>query len=142
MTDEETKMVQEIRSWIGTKWKHNVALKGWGTDCIQFIVKIGKEFDWIPDDYDTGKYHAGWALHNTRSILLEGIQELCEQVNDDQYQIGDIFVYVYGKAATHAGIYIGNGVIVHAHIKHGVIDTPIKDMDGVLDSVWRRKVNG
>lgn len=135
-TDKE--IIAELKSWIGTKWKHGVALKGFGTDCVQFIVKIGKQFEWIPKSYEPPKYHKDWALHNSKSILLSELSKFACQLENKQYQVGDVFVFTYGKTQTHAGIYIGNGIIVHSHIRHGVISSDYRDIkDGKLHSIWR-----
>lgn len=137
MNEIEERIITEAKSWKGTKWKHNVSRKGFGTDCVQFIISIGKEFDWIPKEYSTGVYRKDYFLHNSKSILLQEIEKFCYRVTVNQCKIGDIFIYEYGKTATHAGIYIGNNMIIHSHIKQGVIEADFRNVDGKLNSVWR-----
>ena len=117
-SDEQ--IIAEARSWVGTKWKHGVALKGFGTDCVQFIVAIAKQFEWIPNDLKTPKYNRDWALHNSESLLIPELEKHCHRVNFHEVQVGDVLIFKYGQCASHAGIYIGDGRMVHSHVRHGV----------------------
>ena len=66
------RLEQEVRSWLGTPWRHRTAVKGYGADCIQFVAQVLHNlgvFDFskvkIPD------YPPDWHLHNTRELLYE-----------------------------------------------------------------------
>ena len=135
MTNEET--INIIRSWKGTKWIHSQSLKGVGVDCIQFVVSVGKELNWLPSDYKTIKYTRDWAIHNDRSILLEELNKVCNKIPITDLQIGDILVFKFGKCAGHSGFYIGNNRIVHSKIRAGVIEEVLNRKS--VDSVWRVK---
>src|SRR3990172_3069107 len=105
MTDQE--IITEARSWMRppTPWKHGIALKGFGADCIQFIVAMVKGFGWLPAGYETKKYNQDYALHNDLSVLKRDIAEFCVEVQVDALKVGDILLFVYGRCANHAGLY-------------------------------------
>ena len=133
--DEKT-LLQEIESWIGTPWIHGQSLKGVGTDCVRFICSIGKFAGWVAPDYIVPVYNQDWALHNTVSILETEIQKFARAVSRP-YQIGDVFLFVYGKCASHAGFYIGKGNMIHAYQRRGVIKSPVRHYMNKFHSVWR-----
>ena len=132
----ETELITEIRSWRGNRWRHGQALKGHGTDCIQWLVTIGRQAGWIPEAYKPPRYNRDWALHNNESVLLQEIQRFCNPISHAT-QPGDILIFKYGLTESHAGIYIGNNRMVHAHIRHGVIEEDINRYADKLQSVWR-----
>lgn len=137
-TELEKKIISEARSWINppTKWMHGVALKGYRTDCVQFIISLAKEFGWIPQDYKTFPYNQDYALHNDTSLIKQEIMKFCDEVTDGM-KVGDIVLFKFGKCASHAGIYIGNNRVVHAHVRQGVIEDDIKNIVKPIDSIWR-----
>lgn len=137
----EKLIIEEIRSWINppTKWMHGVALKGYGADCIQFLVALAKVFKWLPDDFKTIKYDRDFALHNADSILLKEIENYCIRLEDRDFQVGDILLFNFGRCASHAGIYIGDGKMVHAHIRAGVEEIDVNRIMDKFVSVWRFK---
>lgn len=130
-------VIAEVESWKGTQWMHGVALKGYRTDCVQYLIQIAKHFGWIPESYVPPKYRQDYALHNDDSILKVLISEVCYEIDSESKDIGDILLFVSGKCASHAGIYIGRNRMVHAHILSGVREDGIDKR--ILDSVWRFK---
>ncbi len=137
--------IEEALSWKGTKWRHGQALKGNSTDCIQWLLTLGKKFDWIPLLYQAPKYHRDWALHNNTSILKQEVQKFFYEVDSGNKMRGDILLFVFGKTSSHAGIYLGNNKMIHAHIKNGVEEVNLSQIvnddkqtyEDILDSVWR-----
>ena len=138
-TMDEKEIVKEAESWLRTPWKHNVSLKGWGTDCIQFIVSLYKTYGWLNNDFETGIYTRDWALHNSRSLLLEGLDKVCVKKELSERIIGDIITFTYGKTVSHVGMYIGNDEVIHVHIRQGVTKTNLDRLTDKLTSVWRIK---
>lgn len=136
----------EICSWIGKRWIHGQSVKSEGADCIQFIVAVAKTAGWIPQDYKTIKYARDWAIHNDKSILKEEIKKHASLVildsntvmsNLHKLQVGDIILIISGQTSGHAGFYIGDGNIVHSHIRHGILQEKLSVYNDKIDSVWR-----
>ncbi|MHC4276954.1 MAG: NlpC/P60 family protein [Planctomycetota bacterium] len=133
-------IIAEARSWIGTRWMHGQCVKGYRTDCIRFIVEVGKKFGWVPEDYKPPVYRRDWALHNNESIMIKELSKFCEKVDNLRLvEIGDILVFKTGACAAHAGIYIGEDRMVEANIRSGVQEASIENTKG-FHSAWRAKV--
>jgi cell wall-associated NlpC family hydrolase len=151
-------IVREARSWIGTRWVHGQAVKGHGTDCVGFIIQLGKTFQWIPQDYTPPVYSCQHALHRDTSLLLEELAKFALRVDRSVFDpalnsklitnnsklspsIGSILAFQYERTAGHAGIYIGNDRFVHAYMpRRRVEEASLKDFRRYLNSVWRPKL--
>lgn len=147
MTSEE--LEQEIRSWLGTRWVHRQAVKGGGTDCVGFIIQVGKKAGWIPKDYEAPVYSSQWSLHRNKSLLEQEVMRFCDKLDyklSDQnsrllLKSGDIILYRYGRTPGHAGFYMSNGNVVHADIrKRKVTETNFNQLLPNLMSIWRPNV--
>lgn len=132
--------IGEARDWLGTRWMHGVGVKAVGTDCVQYIVALGRRFGWVPQDYQPPVYARDWALHNHRSILLEELARFADRVNSQERAPGDILTFVHGKCASHAGIYLGAGRFIHAHVRHGVCEARLADGSG-RDGRWEERIH-
>ncbi len=139
MIEEDKEIIAEARSWIGTKWMHGQCVKGYRTDCIRFIVEMGKKFGWVPEGYEPPQYRQDWALHNNESVMIRELKKFCEQVDNLRLaEIGDILVFKTGRCAAHAGIFIGDDRMVEASLRSGVQEASIKNAKG-FHSVWRAR---
>lgn len=137
MEYKEEDFINECKKWLRTPWMHGVACKGYRTDCIQFVIYIAKQFQWIPQDYDPPKYRIDWHLHNTESILENEIAKFCNKITLDEIEIGDIILIKTGKCASHASFYIGEDKLIESHILHGVHIIDIKEYSKKITSIWR-----
>ncbi len=133
----ENEIINILNSWKGTKWIHGQSLKGVGTDCIQFIISVGKELNWLPSNYKSIKYTRDWALHNDKSILLEEVSKLCDKILLNEIQIGDILIFKFGRCAGHSGFYVGEDRIIHSKVKAGVVEERVNMKN--FHSAWRIK---
>ena len=124
MTALDQAIRAEARSWIGTQFAHSAALKGIGVDCIHLVEAVLRAVGLLGDSAIVPSYSPDWHLHSRRELLLEGLREHCDEVQEP-WQVGDIFVWRYGRAASHCGLYIGDGKIVHAATKDQVRCDPI-----------------
>lgn len=134
-------IIDEARTWLGTKWIHNQALKGGGADCSQFVIAVFKNVGLLPKTYKSIKYNRDWALHNSESKLLIEVKKYCKQVNIKDLQAGDILLYKSGKCASHIAIYLGNDKLIHSKIRAGVVEAYIWEHKKDLVSAWRY-ING
>jgi cell wall-associated NlpC family hydrolase len=130
--DNETKSVllEEARTWIGTPWRHRVALRGWGVDCVQFVISCGKAAGAVPDDYEPPHYHRDHASHNATSILIPELEKFCTRLPSiDDVKPGDILAFQFGLCANHAALCSGPGLIIHAPIHRRVRE---ERLDGIV----------
>ena len=137
MNDQE--LIEEAKSWQGTPWKHGIAIKGYGADCVQWLVTLGKDAGLISPDYKTIKYHQDWAMHNSHSVLEEELKKIAYQIKKEEMQLCDIIVVRYGKCGSHAALYIGGGKIIHAYLKSSIREDNLKMFGKRITSVWRLK---
>jgi cell wall-associated NlpC family hydrolase len=140
MIIDRSELIEEACSWVGTPWIHNQALKGVGTDCIQFIVVLGKMVGSVPESYNSPKYNRDWALHNGRSILLEEMKKFCDKISIDKMLPGDIIITNQGLCASHAAFYIGDDLVIEARIRGGVVRSSLNKISGSINSIWRLHV--
>lgn len=139
---EDSKIIDVLRSWKGTKWMHGVALKGYRADCGQFVLAVGKELGWVPQDHAVKAYNRQRALHESCALISEEISRLAGIARislGSPLKIGDILVFRTGRGEGHVGIYTGDGLMMHCSIKHGVEEIRVDHPKlGELVAIWRR----
>ena len=110
-----------LEEWVGTPFKHKCGVKGLGCDCIHFAAAVFGELGLVKmREKDWPDYPRDWHLHNTRSLLIEGLERhlKVERVGAPTL-CGDICVYNFAKTAAHVGIYC-DGLIYQAIDEMGV----------------------
>lgn len=93
---------------IGRGFRHGV------TDCYSLI----RDFYKVVHDIELMEFPRSWQWWNTdKKLYLEGFAETgFREVNVSEILPGDVFFATVGheaKSANHAGVYIGNGLILH-----------------------------
>jgi len=124
MTALDAAIRAEALSWIGTKFHHGAALRGIGVDCIHLVAAVLRAVGLLSDSALIPSYPPDWMRHRDEERLLDGLRPYCDQVQES-WQIGDILVYHYGRAASHCGLYVGDGQIIHAAARDQVRCDPV-----------------
>lgn len=123
-------------SWVGTPFHHAAAIKGVGVDCANLIVAIfvecGLMRPWTPPAPP-----ADWFLHRSVEHYVNELSKVAEALEAPE-QVGDICTYRYGRCVSHAGIYVGDGRMVHA-LQYGVrmVDVASPTFAGRFAGAWR-----
>lgn len=110
---KQKELYEEIESWLGTPYRHQVGIKGMGTDCIYFVATalhaVGAFKDRAPI---IPEYPRDWHLHRGEERLLKGLvhQLDAEYVDVDYPMNGDVILFQYGRQAAHCSIYYNGGV--------------------------------
>lgn len=134
-------IVNEARSWKGTRFQHQGRLKGQGVDCVGFISEVAKNVGLldveIPADY---------APTEDGKIMLQLLREHMELV--EEMQPGDVIALcdpalrepsIPRHLAFVTEIRLNTTLICHAS-EHGVRE---HRMDGAwlkrIHSIWRLK---
>ena len=125
--NKQNELKKVLDEWIGTPFRHRVAVKNLGCDCIHFVGAVLHEMGIL--DFSKVKipdYAPDWHLHHTRQLLLEEINKAIkvERVSLSKLRNGDIVLSHFGKAASHASIYFG-GQLYHALNNIGVVNEEI-----------------
>jgi len=111
---KQYELKQILDSWIGTPYRHWCGVKGQGADCIHFVARVFEEIG-IKEKFKIERYAPDWHLHNTNEKLLNGIFEQLK-VEDVGYEnpiSGDVILFHFGKASSHAAVYF-DGYIYQA----------------------------
>jgi NlpC/P60 family putative phage cell wall peptidase len=140
--DLKVQIIDECRSWIGTKWRHYCKIKGYGVDCIWLVVEVFKSVGLL-GEIEIPYYTRDWALRRSESLLEKYILDYCYEVDKDDLDVGDLLLYKYGKCSSHVAIYIGNNRAIHSHIKRGVVEFDLneKGMPERLTKTFRLKLD-
>lgn len=110
---EDTKraaLVDAARGWLNTRWHHAARVRGCGVDCVQLINVVYHDVlrtPLIDVEYSSDQY-----LHHGGEILLQCLAQFARPVT--QALPGDVVVYRFGRAMSHAGIAVLWPQIIHA----------------------------
>jgi cell wall-associated NlpC family hydrolase len=115
-------VVSIARDWLGTPYHHHARIRGVGVDCVQLLLAV-YPLAGVCDMIDTGTYDQQWHLHQDGEmyrdrLLIAGWRMI------DVPALGDIALYRFGRAYSHAGIVSTDaGDVIHAYAGRGVIIT-------------------
>lgn len=144
-------LIAEARSWIGTPWRHQAAIKGVGADCVGFVRGVAEPFvGKVPIAMD---YTTTWQLYRAEPRMFREFAARCEEVPLDQINPGDILLFGFGKGPAHhcgyaapqaipgevgpgspSGIAPENFRIIHCYREAGAV------VEQDLTEWWRRKL--
>lgn len=135
-------VVEEALTWEQTPYRHHARLKGVGVDCAQILCAVYESVGLSPH-VELGNYAPDWHMHRSvevyQSTLATYMTQLAEGVAP---QIGDVALFRFGRAFSHAGILISEEEVLHAYIGRGVIRTrwrtedPLAGRDVVYFTAW------
>ena len=124
MTSLDAAIRAEALTWVGTTFRHGASLKGIGVDCIHLVGAVLRAVGLLNDSALIPSYPPDWFVHRDQERLLDGLREHCDEVQEP-WQVGDILVYRFGRAASHCGLYVGEGQIIHAATRDQVRCDPV-----------------
>jgi NlpC/P60 family putative phage cell wall peptidase len=137
MTGFSDRIVAEARSWLGTPYHHQCAVKGAGTDCLGllrgvWIAVCGQEPEVVPP------YTQDWAEPSREEALLAGAERWLLRLPDGPAMPGDVLLFRMrdGHIAKHLGIAArreAQTTFIHAYSGHGVVESP-------LSMPWVRRI--
>ncbi len=120
--EKEKEFIDECLSWIGTKWMHGVGLKGYGVDCVQFIVEVAINTGLVSKDIKIEKYSRDWALHSNNSRLTKYLVDSCYLLpKKSELKIADILIFKFARTDGHMGFYFGDNTFIHSFRGFGVM---------------------
>lgn len=115
-------IVAEARTWKGTPFHHQAALKGIGCDCYGLIRGVASELGLIPDHKPITNYPAvpdGSMERIMREVLVA--------VPKTQAQPGDIVAFAWARDVQHMGFLTERNTVIHGYgrgNKGKVVETP------------------
>lgn len=123
-------LVAEARTWIGTPYHHGGRLRGSGCDCVSFTVSLLESMGMagivLPEVYKIRP-------DGTLLSHLERNRDLYREVSVDDIRAGDVVLIRLYKQPQHFGLYTGDGTVIHADMRHGVVES-------AFDAGWRSRL--
>lgn len=121
-------LVAEARSWEGTPFKSNAAIKGAGVSCHLLITSIMEATGaWGPRDWPMGN---PWHSQASRDSIIEPFLDSMPEVRDctdEEAAPGDILGFHLLGCLHHVGIALPERMMVHSVRHHGVCIDPMED---------------
>lgn len=111
MSELAAELVREARTWLGTPYRYGGQEKQGGADCSGFVMEVFRVVTGILLPRNSGKQ-----------------REFCTPVDKSELRVGDLVFFASpssGGGVAHVGMYIGDGVMIHASSSRGVTETPI-----------------
>ena len=118
-------LIEEARSWIGTKWGHNQAKKGVAVDCVNFLFHIA---------HDSGLNIPLMPTKYTKTPINNEIENYLITNSDYfkpvlEYQKGCVLLITNPDGRRgHIGLVTGLDTLIHATLDKGVIEQKIDDL--------------
>ncbi len=134
-------IVDAARGWIGTPYRHQASLKGWGADCLGLVrgvwrERVGPEPERIP------AYRPDWAEVGGEEALLAGARRRLHELAPARARPGDVLLFrmAPGAPVKHCAILSegppapdGGGRMIHAYWGRVVVES-------WLHPWWRRRL--
>lgn len=127
-------IVAEARTWLGTPWHHDAAIKGAGVDCAQFLRRVYIDAGAVPA-FEVEHYPMQWYLHQGQPLFLEWVAKFGHKV--DVALPGDVLMFNFGRHAAHGAIVLDEHYMIHAQrVARKVIISSRDSLTHRLDSSW------
>jgi NlpC/P60 family putative phage cell wall peptidase len=120
--NQRAAVVQEAIQWLGTPYHHQAKIKGVGVDCALLLCEVYHAAGLIPA-IDPRPYPQNWHLHRDTERYLGWVDQYAKPT--DIAKPGDLIVFKFGRAFSHAGIYVGNDDVIHSLRDAGVVKSPV-----------------
>jgi NlpC/P60 family putative phage cell wall peptidase len=136
MLDVRQAVIAEARSWIGTPYRHQGALKGVGCDCLGLVRGVWSAvYGYEPESPPS--YSSDWAEASKEETLLAAARRHLTEVPLDAMAPGDVILFRWRPhlPSKHLGILVAPDRMVHAY------DAAGKVAEGNLAAAWRRKIS-
>jgi cell wall-associated NlpC family hydrolase len=117
-TELRAAIVEEARSWIGTKFHDGARVKGAGVDCANLLIGVCAAVGIIQAP-ELEPCSPQWFLHHDEPRFLQILARYAHRV--ERAQSGDIHMYNFGRHAAHGAIFVDERTIIHAYKPAGAV---------------------
>lgn len=108
----------EARTWLGTPYHHQGAIRGAGVDCAMLLIEVYYACGLIPR-IDPRPYPPDWHLHRDDERYLGWVARYARPV--EAPQSGDVALYRFGRCVSHGAIVLTWPLVIHAHMREGAV---------------------
>ena len=114
-------VAREAMSWMHTPYHHHARIKGVGVDCAQLLCGVFEACNLIPA-INTGMYPVDWHMHRSEELFSDWLGKYgIMQPSMSKKQVGDIFLFKFGRTFSHGSILVDENILVHSYVGTGVI---------------------
>lgn len=141
MTEAEGKRVAEAaKTWLGTPHINGARVKGKGVDCGMLLIGSLEDAGVMErNSMEIAPYSNEWHLHHSEEWFLSYVKSKCRKVRKPRP--GDFLLYQYGRCISHGAVYVGDGRVVHAVVRQGVIMSDTNEVQFV-DAKGQSRLRG
>lgn len=127
-------IVNEAKSWVGTKWQHQQALKGVVCDCAGLVRGVYYEIKHEP--VEVMDYPATWHLFKDEPRMLETCRKYLDEIDITDVREGDVLLFGYRRrfVAHHMAIVIQGQRMIHADQDAKMV------LISPLDDTWKSRI--
>lgn len=126
------RIVAEARGWIGTPYRHGASARGLGCDCLGLVRGV---LAGLGSPVPAPTYAPDWAEASGAERLLDELGARLARVGEPGLGVLLVFRWRQGRPASHLGIGTGEGRMVHAQVRAGVVEVCVAPP-------WRRRLAG
>jgi len=127
-------IVQAVRSYIGTPYRHQGRVPGKGLDCVGVAICALREVGIVVDEPDH------YRMDPDSDVLIDCIRQVADPIPARDRQAGDLLVFWWShdRAPKHVAVYVGGGRMVHSFRSYrSTVEEPVAVMSGKIHSAWR-----
>lgn len=107
------RIVSEAYTWLGTPYHHCADVKGAGVDCAMILVRVFAACGLLPPCFDPRPYSPQWHLHRGEELYQAWIAA-SGAVETGAPRPGDVGLWRFGRAYSHAAILVSDRTVIHA----------------------------
>jgi cell wall-associated NlpC family hydrolase len=150
--EQRALVVDAARSWVGTRYRNRMAIKGKGVDCAQIILESFREAG-VPVDYSPERYASDWHLHRSEERYLSVVTRYMPADVEDRRSVsergrqfhplpGDVLMWKVGRTFSHSAIVTEWPYVVHASLPDNTVlevsvrGTPMEPLPLIHCSYW------
>ncbi|MFE1602109.1 NlpC/P60 family protein [Methylobacterium sp. ID0610] len=128
------RVVGLARTWLGTPYHHQAALKGVGCDCLGLLRGVYAEFyGHAPEE--PPPYTPSWAEDHGAETLRDAARRHLAEIPIPDAQAGDVLLFRWRERlpAKHCAILSDRDRMIHAYDGHAVLESWIPP-------AWSRRI--
>lgn len=128
-------VIDEARSWIGTRYQHQAGVKGLAVDCINLIVGVANAVGIVPPDFSMDRY-SGYGRSPDPKTLIGGCEQFLTRIDKADAIPGDILVLRFEREPQHFAILSDDNPprMIHAYA------SARKATEQIIDADWASKI--
>lgn len=129
-------IIDEARTWVGTRWQHQASVKGAGCDCIGLIRGVAREVG-LTDPFVTGEAvkYFGYGRTPDPELLLEACDKYLDRA-DGPMKLANILVMRFEREPQHFALVscLDPPRMIHAYAQARRV------AENGIDALWKSRV--